>query len=117
MPTLENTDASLTSGAPFLKLFEPALLLPLLACGTLGGVTGNRDPARSHLLRLGFISSREEARIRRDRFRCASKRLHLLFQGGYQQSGVGGPLIANLVRRDDLVLGLLDLEQLSKLVG
>ena len=33
MPAFENTDATFTPGAPFLKVLEPTLLLPLLAGG------------------------------------------------------------------------------------
>ena len=56
MAAFENADAPLTSGAPFLSLLEPALLLPLLARRALGGMAGNRDPLYSQLLRLGLIS-------------------------------------------------------------
>ena len=56
MPAFENTDAALTTGAPFLKLFEPTLLLTLLADGTLGVMARNRYPTDPHLLGLGFIS-------------------------------------------------------------
>src|SRR5258708_16437507 len=56
MPTFENTDAAFTPGAPFLKLLEPTLLLPLLACGALGVMTPNPYPADPHLLSLGFVS-------------------------------------------------------------
>jgi len=38
VPAFENADASLTASAPFLKLFEPRLLLPLLAGRALGVV-------------------------------------------------------------------------------
>jgi len=45
MPALQNTDAALASGAPFLQLLEPALLLPLFAGRAFGGMAGNRDPS------------------------------------------------------------------------
>jgi hypothetical protein len=56
MSAFENTDAAFTAGAPFLKLFEPTLLLPLLASGAFGVVARNRDPADPHLLGFGFLS-------------------------------------------------------------
>src|SRR6202040_2049572 len=54
MPAFGNANAAFTSRAPFLKLFEPALLLPLLACGAFGVVARNGHPADPHLLGLGF---------------------------------------------------------------
>ena len=56
MPAFENTDAALTTGAPFLKLPEPTLLLPLFAGWTLGVMAWNRYPADTYLVGLGFIS-------------------------------------------------------------
>jgi hypothetical protein len=41
MSAFENTDAAFTACAPFLKLFEPTLLLPLLARGAFGVVARN----------------------------------------------------------------------------
>ena len=43
MSPLGHTDATLTSGAPFLAVAEPALLLLASAFGTLGGTVGNAD--------------------------------------------------------------------------
>ena len=56
MSPVENTDAAFAAGAPFLKLLEPMLLLPLLARGALGVMARNRYPADPHLLGLGFVS-------------------------------------------------------------
>ena len=41
MSPLGHTDATLTSGAPFLAVAEPALLLLASAFGTLGGTVGD----------------------------------------------------------------------------
>ena len=41
MSAFENTDAAFTARAPFLKLLEPTLLLPLLARGAFGVVARN----------------------------------------------------------------------------
>src|SRR5437763_8066563 len=55
MSPLENTDAAFAAGTPFLKLLEPALLLPLLARRAFGVMARNRHLADSHLLGLGFV--------------------------------------------------------------
>src|SRR2546421_120709 len=116
MPALEHTDAALTAGAPLLKLFEPALLLPLLARRTFGGMARNRNSAYSDLLSLGFIGSREESGIRSHLPWSIAKQFHMLFQSGHQQGRIGGPLLADLVVGNDLVLGLLNQDQLSEFV-
>src|SRR5215469_1086243 len=56
MPAFEDTDAAFTAGAPFLKLLEPTLLLPLLAGGALCVMAWNRYPADTCLVGFGFIS-------------------------------------------------------------
>jgi hypothetical protein len=56
MPPFENTDAAFTACAPFLKISEPPLLVPLFASGTLGVVARDRDPPDPRLLGLGFVS-------------------------------------------------------------
>jgi hypothetical protein len=43
MSPLGYADATLTSGAPFLAVAEPALLLLVSALGTLGGTVGDAD--------------------------------------------------------------------------
>ena len=55
MPPFENTDAAFAAGAPFLKVFEPPLLLPLFARGTFCVMARDRDPADPHLPGLGFV--------------------------------------------------------------
>src|SRR5436305_5491427 len=55
MSPLENTDATFAAGTPFLKLLEPALLLPLLARRAFGVMARNRHPTDAHLLGLGFV--------------------------------------------------------------
>src|SRR5262249_25783989 len=52
MPAFENTDAAFTACAPFLKLLEPTLLLPLFTGRALGVMARNRyaaDPICSAL--------------------------------------------------------------------
>ena len=55
MAAFEDADAAFTAGAPFLKLLEPTLLLPLFAGGALGVMAGNGYPADPHVLCLGFV--------------------------------------------------------------
>src|SRR5438034_9533173 len=117
MPTFENTDAAFTAGAPFLKLLEPTLLLPLLAGGALGVMARNRYPSDVHLLILGFVSRGKESRIRRYGLWSASELFDMLLQTSFQQGGVGRPLLAHVVMRDDLVLRLLHHDQLAELIG
>ena len=84
MSAFENADAPLASGAPFLTLLEPTLLLPLLARNALGGVAGNRDSLHSLLLSLGFIRGGEETRIGRHQLGDALELFDVLFQRRYQ---------------------------------
>ena len=43
VPAFDDADASLASGAPFLAVAEPALLLLALARGAFGGAIGDVD--------------------------------------------------------------------------
>src|ERR1039457_2624199 len=43
--------------------------------------------------------------------------LDMLLQTSYQQGGIGRPLFAHLVMRDDLVLRLLNQDQFAELIG
>jgi len=57
---LDDADASLASGPPFLAVAEPALLLFAFALGALGGAIGNADALdalcfRRHLV-LGGVA-------------------------------------------------------------
>src|SRR5712691_531167 len=76
----ENTDPTFTARAPFLKLLEPTLLLPLLAGCTLGVMARNRYSPDPHRLGLGFISGRKESGIRRHALGSASKLFDMLLQ-------------------------------------
>src|SRR5260370_5625531 len=102
MPTFENTDAAFTAGAPFLKLLEPTLLLPLLAGGALGVMARNRHPADPPLLSLGFVSRCKESRIRGSGLWGGPALLYMLLQASFHQRRVGRPLVAHFVIREDL---------------
>src|SRR5215472_12336692 len=116
MPAFENTDAAFTAGAPFLKLFEPTLLLPLLAGGALGVMAWNRYPADTYVVGLGFISGLKEPGIGGYLLGSMSELFDMLLQTSFQQGGVGRPLVAHFVMRDDLVLRLLNQDQFAKLI-
>ena len=53
--SLENADAPLTTGSPFLSLLEPALPLFPLPFGALRAAVGNADALDTLLVRLLFI--------------------------------------------------------------
>jgi hypothetical protein len=84
MSAFENTDAAFTARAPLLELFEPTLLLPLLAGGAFGVVARNGDPANPHLLGLGLVSGREESGIGRHALGRASELFDVLLRRSCQ---------------------------------
>ena len=110
MPALENADTAFAPRAPFLEVFEPALLLilfPLLAGTSIGGY-GNAF--YSQLLGSHLIAGREKPRIGRKRLRRNSKLLYVLLQRGKQQGRIRGPFLQYFVMRDELILDLLELD-------
>src|SRR5712691_10086695 len=60
---LEQADASLGAGPPFLPLLEPALLLFTLPLRALRGAVGHRHPCDAHGLRRGLRLRRVEAGV------------------------------------------------------
>src|SRR3989442_292930 len=84
VPAFENADASLTASAPFLKLFEPRLLLPLLAGRALGVVARNRYPADAHLSGLGFLAGSKKSGVRRYLLRRVSELFYMLLQTSFE---------------------------------
>src|SRR5260370_5921784 len=117
MSAFENTDATFTACTPFLKLLEPTLLLSLFSGGALGVMAGNRYPADPHLFGLGFVSGGKESGICRHSLGSVSELFDMLLQTSFPQGGVGRPLFAHLVMRNDLVLRLLDHVQFAELIG
>src|SRR5260370_16118444 len=97
MPTFENTDAAFTAGAPFLKLLEPTLLLPLLAGGALGVIAPNRYSAVPHLLGLWFVSGGKKTRCRPPPPPRASQQVLLLLHTTLPPSVARPPLLRALV--------------------
>ena len=117
MPAFENADAAFAAGAPLLKLFEPTLLLPLLARRAFGVVTRNGDSFDPQLRGLGFVSGGEESGVRRHALRSPTELFDMFPQTSFQQSGIGRPQFAHLEMRDDLVLGLLNQTSLPNSLG
>jgi len=52
---LQDADAALASGQPFVALLEPALLLLALPLGAFGGTIRNAHPLHTPVVRCGFI--------------------------------------------------------------
>ena len=55
MSALENTDAALTAGPPFLSLLEPPLLLFLFTVGASRVAARDANPFDTFLMRRGFV--------------------------------------------------------------
>src|SRR6266404_1665562 len=117
MAALEKTDTTLTASAPLLGVAEPAFLLEALALHTFAGAIGDSDSLDAAGLRGELIALREERGIGGDEIRHATQELPVNVQGGKQQIAVPGALPVDLVVRDDLRFGFLDLHHLAKLGG
>src|SRR3972149_506939 len=61
--SLEETDAPFRTGAPFLSLAKPALLLVSLPLGALGGTIRYRHLLHPHGLSARFVLGRVETGI------------------------------------------------------
>ena len=82
---LGNADASLASGAPFLAVAEPALLLLAFAFKAFGGPIGNTDALDALRLRSSLIATGIECSVRRDQPRHASQQGLMSVDGWDQQ--------------------------------
>src|SRR5713226_4152670 len=71
--TLDHADASLASGAPFLIVAEPALLLLAFAVGAFGGAIRNADALDAFGFGHRLIFGGVETGIRRDQAGRASQ--------------------------------------------
>ena len=85
MATLDDADAPLASGAPFLAVAEPALLLLGPARGALAGAIGNAHPFDTLRLGSDFVFRGVEAGIRCYQPRCASQQGFMPFDGWDQK--------------------------------
>src|SRR5579863_2236752 len=118
MATFEETDATLTSGAPFLGVAEPAFLLESLSFSTpFGRAVGDGDSLDALSLGGASIALREEGGISGEQMRHATQELPMYLKGGKQQIAVPGALWVDFVVRDDLRFGLLDLDHFAELGG
>src|SRR5271169_5829398 len=112
----EHADASLASGAPFLAVAEPALLLFALALGAFGGAIGNADAFDALCFRRHLVLGGVECGICSNQARSASEPCLMGFDGSDQQVRIAGTLIVDFVVGHDLVFGLLQFHHLAELV-
>src|SRR5437016_2630478 len=117
MTSLEKTDAAFAAGAPLLSVAEPAFLLEPLTLRTLGAAVGDGYSLDAPGLRGELIAVREEGRIGGDQIGHATQELPMNVKGGNQQIAVPRTLLVDLVVRDDLRFGFLDLHHLAELGG
>ena len=117
MTALENADATLTAGAPLLRVAEPALLLQGSALSTLGAKVGDRHALEASLMGVGFVARGEEAGVRSDQPRRMPELLLMHLQRRNEQVGIAGALVVDLVVGHDLLLDFLDLDHLAELGG
>src|ERR1035438_5927305 len=117
VPSLENADAPLTTGPPFLSLFEPALPLFPLPFGALRAAVGNADTLDAFFVRFLFIGGRVEGCVTRDQAGRASQLLLVRLDRRNQQRRVVRPLLIHLEGSDDLILAFLDLHHFAELGG
>jgi len=107
--------AERNSQASRVAAMWPLLLLCLASlAGRAGGADG--DSFHAHLLRCRFVGRGEESRIGRERIRRVAKLLNVLLDRGNQQSRVGGAVSRDFIVSDELILGLLDLDQLPEFI-
>jgi len=100
VPSLQETDPTLGSGAPLLAIAEPSFLLVLLALDALGGAVGDRDAFDPTGVGGGFVVSREESGIGRNQAGWVSELLLMDIERSNQQIRVAGTLVVDLIVRD-----------------
>jgi hypothetical protein len=115
MAPLEDADAPLATGSPFLSFLEPALLLALLALLTLGGLAGNGHPLHAQFFGLGFVGGGEKPGVRGGHAGSVSELLDVSLDGRCQQGGIAGTLLEYFVMRHNLVFSFLNLDHFSEL--
>src|SRR5208337_3557444 len=106
VPPLDHADPAFTSRAPFLAPPEPALLLQLAPFWAPRTSVGNRNVLHAQSMRACFVGVRVITSIRRHPSRRAPQLAPMRLHRRQQQVPVTGPLLIDLVMRDDLVLPL-----------
>src|ERR1700680_2574441 len=115
VPALDDADAALASGAPFLAVAEPALPLLALALGTFGRAVGNAHALDALGFRRPLVLRGVEGGVGRHQARRAAQPCRQRFDVAVQQVAVGGPPTVDFVGGDDLVFGLLEFHHLAEL--
>src|SRR5437879_473192 len=115
MAALEHADAPLASGPPSLARAEPTLLLPSPPLLAARAPVGNRHSLHAHGLNRFLVPLRIKPRVGSRQVRCAPQPSPMFFYRGDQQRGIRWAFREHFVVRDDLVLGLLHLDQFAKL--
>src|SRR5258708_29808080 len=114
---LDHTDASFASGAPFLAIAEPSLLLLAFALGTVARGNRNGDAQESHCFRRRPVPGGIEPGIRRYQSRHAPQLRLMGCDGRDQEIAIVWSLSIDVIVDDDLVFGFLQLDHLAELVG
>src|SRR3954447_10158108 len=90
---LGDADSSFASGAPFLAVAEPTLLLLTFALGTFGGTIGNADALDALCFGCCFIFGGVKSSVGCHQARRACEDLLMGFDGRNQKVGIAGPSI------------------------
>ena len=114
---LDDADASLASGPPFLAVAEPALLLFAFSLRAFCGAIGDADAFDTHRFGGRLILGGVEPGVGCHEARRAPEPGLVDFDGCDQQVGIIGPLIIDFVVDHDLIFGLLQLHYLAEFVG
>jgi hypothetical protein len=113
----EHADTPLAPGAVSLAATKPALTLHERLFGMRFSKSGNADSRDTRLLGGPLVGGRPKAPIGRQQARRVTEGANMGIDGrGYQGPIFGSPLV-DLVVDHDLILGLLDLDQLTELGG
>src|SRR5262249_42214789 len=116
MSAFQYTDPAFAADAPPLSPTEPALALVCAPRGRLRTPTRQYDSAHTAVGCRPLVGRRAEAAITGGEIGGASEDGLVPIQSGGPQRHIGGSLRVDVVRRDDLMLRLLNGDELAKLV-
>ena len=117
MTSLQAADPTLAPGSPFLGTAKPAFTLQLLARGVLCAEVRDCERFDAALTRGSFVACREKAGVGGDQPGWPTELLLMDLERRHEQVGVARTFVVDLLVRDDLLLGLLELDQLAELGG